>query len=166
MIETGEELTIKGIDVLSQRAPVDVLWVPGNHDWTTSYYLTRILHAWYKDNPNVNVDISPRARKYRVFGINLIGFTHGDKEGKRIFGDMQMEVPKMWAMTGYREWHAAHLHSEHVKEQNGIILRRLSSPASKSAWEYGKGYQSHPGHQSFLWHREKALQGILPVHFF
>jgi len=36
------------------------------------------------------------------FGKCLIGFTHGDKEKKRIFGNMQVEVPEAWGRTLYR----------------------------------------------------------------
>ena len=78
---------------------------------------------------------------------------------------MQFEAPKLWGDSLYREWHVGHLHSEHVKEQNGVIVRRLSSPANKSAWEAGKGYMSYPGSQCFLWNKREALIGIYPVHF-
>ena len=94
MFLKGRELLITAVDLLSQIAPVKVFQIPGNHDYQASWYAIVCLHDWFRNDENVTVDISPKSRKYVEFGKCLIGFTHGDKEKKRIFGNMQVEVPK------------------------------------------------------------------------
>ena len=156
----GEEMLVRAIDVLSQIAPVDVLYVPGNHDKAVSYHALRFLWAWYKDSERVNVNPDVKTRKYYEYGVNLVGFTHGDKEGSRIFGNMQVEAPKAWGRTQFREWHCGHLHSEQVKEQHGVKVRRLSGATGTDAWHGEHGYVGAIAqHVSFLWSRERGPHG-------
>lgn len=158
----GLELLIRGIDILSTIAPVHVINVPGNHDKMTSYYAVVCLSCWYKDSQHVYVDTSPLSRKYVEFGKCLIGYTHLDKEKKRIEGNMQYEAAEAWGRTLFREWHGAHLHSEHVKEVNGIKIRNLSAVTGTDAWHYENGYVGAlRTHQSFLWDKERGLSEIL-----
>lgn len=161
MYNKGNELLIKGIDILAQKAPVDVFVVPGNHDTMTSYHAVHFLNAWYRNIDRVEVSINPKTRKYRRFGSNLIGFAHLDQEKSRIFGCMQNEAKKDWGNTKYHEWHGAHVHSEQVDEKLGLIVRNISSITAKDAWHYKKGYQSLAKAQAFIWHKKKGLVDIM-----
>jgi len=161
MFKVGVELLAEGIRLLAKRAPVDVFLVPGNHDKEKSFYALMYLDGLFDKFDQVKIDVSPKTRKYRRFGNNLIGFSHMDEESNRIYGNMQMEVPKLWGKTKYREWHGAHLHSEQVDEKFGIIVRNLSSVTAKDSWHYKKGYKSLAKSQSFIWHKEKGLRNIL-----
>ena len=82
-----------------------VFQIPGNHDFQTSFYAIVNLASWFRNDENVMVDTNPKTRETYRFGKNLIGYTHGDKEKKRIFGNMQIEAPEAWGRTLYREWH-------------------------------------------------------------
>lgn len=157
----GNELLIRGIEALSQVAPVRVFQIPGNHDFTTSFYSIVNIASYFKANKNIVVDVSPKSRKYIEFGNCLIGFTHGDKEGKRIFGNMQVEAAESWGRTKYREWHTAHLHSEQVKEEFGIKVRRLSTVSATDDWHFESGYVGAIAtSQSFLWDKHSGLREI------
>lgn len=161
MFLLGRDLLIRAIDLLSQLAPVKVFQIPGNHDTQVSWYVVCNIHAWFRNDPNVTVDINPRPRKYVEFGKCLIGFTHGDKEGKRIFGNMQVEVPDAWGRTIYREWHLGHLHSEQVKEEHGVKVRNLSSVTGNDAWHCESGFVGALAvSQSFVWDKERGLREI------
>lgn len=158
----GMEMLVKSIDSFAQIAPVHVLLVPGNHDRMTAFYAICFLQAWYRNVDHVTVDTDPKTRKYIEFGKNLIGYTHGDKEGRRIFGNMQVESPSAWGRTKYREWHTGHLHSEVVKEEHGVIVRRLSSVTGPDAWHFESGYVGAIAkHQSFIWDKQRGLSEIL-----
>jgi len=162
LFSKGVEMLIKATDIFTAYAPVHVVSVPGNHDKMTSFYAMQYLDAWYKDNRNVQINVEPKTRKYFEFGKCLIGFTHGDKEKKRIYGNMQVEAPEAWGRTKYREWHAGHLHSEHVKEEHGVIVRNLSSITGRDSWHCESGYVGAIAKsQSFVWDKEKGLQEIL-----
>lgn len=157
----GAELLVWTFDLFSTIGKVDGLLVPGNHDKMVSYYALMYLYAWFRANERVNIDIDPKARKYVEFGKNLIGFTHGDKERKRIFGNMQVESAEGWGRTKYREFHIGHWHHESTKEEHGVIVRSLSSLTATDAWHFEHGYSgSIAKQQSFLWHKTKGLREI------
>ena len=153
----GVELLIWTIELLREIAPVEVRYVPGNHDQTLSYCATYTLSAYYRNTKGVLVDVTPTQRKYLRYGVNLIGYSHG-KEGKRIEHLMQQERPKDWGETVYREWHLGDLHHEEAKEIGGLKIRRLASVTATDAWHAEKGYQSIRMAQAFIWDREQGRQ--------
>lgn len=158
----GIELIVKSIDLLSKIAPVEVFYIPGNHDKTTSYYATNYIYAWYRNNENINVSIEPHVRKYVEYGNCLIGYSHGELEKKRISGIMQVEAREAWGRTKFHEWHLGHLHSEHTKEENGIIIRKISSITGSDAWHTESGYVGAIKKvQSFIWDKKYGLEAIL-----
>jgi len=162
LFSVGVEMLVKAIDALCSLAPVEVLAIPGNHDLMTSFYAIQFLSAWYRDCEGVEVNPDPRARKYIEFGDCLIGFSHGDKEKKRIFGNMQVEAAEAWGRTRFREWHCGHFHSEQVHEEHGVIVRRLSSVTGTDSWHYTAGYVGAIAkNQSFVWDKKRGLQEIL-----
>ncbi len=159
----GEELLKEAIDKLRQIAPVRILYVPGNHDTMTVFYMIRTLYNYYKGVENVLIDGDPRGRKYEEFGKCLIGYAHGAKEKSRIYHIMQAEAPAAWGRTNFREWHVGHLHHEtvDVKENSGVTVRGLSTVTGTDAWHYDAGYVGVLAkHQSFLWHKREGLKTI------
>ena len=157
----GNEVLIKGIDILSQLAPVKVFQIPGNHDFSVSFYSIVNLNSWFRNDSNVEVNTNPKTRKYQEFGKCLIGYTHGDKEKKRIFGNMQQEAAEAWGRTLYREWHTGHLHSEQVKEEFGVKVRSLSSVTATDSWHSESGYVGAIAtSQSFVWDKQRGLRDI------
>lgn len=164
MINTAEELLITAIERLREIAPIDAFLIPGNHDFTTSYHVVRYLNGYYRNEDNVSIDDSPKTRKYRKFGINAIGFMHGDKVNKKqLYGLMQNEKPQLWADTKYREWHLGHTHQRKEEERAGVIVRRVPSIAAKSSWEYNKGFNSLAGSRGFVWNKQDGLEYIVPI---
>jgi hypothetical protein len=160
----GTELLIKAIDVLLEIAPLEIFYVPGNHDKTTSYYAINYLYAWYRNNDNILIDKSPKTRKYIQYGKNLIGYSHGDMEKQRIKGIMQIEAPEAWGESRFREWHLGHLHNEQTQttEERGIIIRNISSITGSDAWHYENGYVgSIKKAVGFIWDKNYGLLDIL-----
>ena len=156
------EILVKAIDMLKDIAPVEVFYVAGNHDKTTSFYLTCYLNGFFHNNDKVNVSLSPNVRKYIEFGQVLIGYSHGNLEKKRISGTMQVEAREAWGRTVFHEFHLGHLHSEQTKEENGIIIRNISSITSGDAWHHESGYVGAIRKaQAFIWDKEYGLEGII-----
>jgi hypothetical protein len=59
---TGRQLIVDNIIKLSQIAPVDVVMVPGNHDYERNFYLGDSLEGWFYNNGlfnNVGIVGSP-----------------------------------------------------------------------------------------------------------
>lgn len=136
----GLNLLIDGIESLAKIAPVETFYVPSNHDEMTGYHAAVALSVYFKNCPDVKVDLSARPRHYTLYGVNLMGFAHGDKEGKRIEGMMQYEEPEKWGESHFREFFMGHFHSLHQYEKNGIIFRYLQSPTGTDAWHNRSGF--------------------------
>ena len=160
MFGVGVDLLVWTVEQLRQIAPVEIMYVPGNHDRTLSYCAVYALHAWYRDCESVTVDLSPAARKYIHYGVNLIGFSHG-KEGKRIQHLMQQEQPEAWGATRFREWHLGDLHHEEAMEVGGVKIRRISSLTAADAWHVEKGFRAVRMAQAFVWDREHGPELVI-----
>ena len=128
-----------------------------------SYCLTHTVAAWFRKSERVTVDISPNPQKYYDWGKVLIGYSHGDKEGKRIDVLMQADVPKLRGKTIFREWHLGHLHSEQVREIAGVIIRNMASITSIDSWHTDHGYRSLRKAQAILWDKEKGKRLTIDV---
>lgn len=166
LFKDGVTLLIDGITKLSNelKVPVEVFYVPGNHDFLSSYHAIMSLWCYFYNNENVTVDLETSPRKYVEFGNCLIGFSHGDKEKKRIAKLMQVEAAEAWGRTKFREFHLGHLHSEHVSEDGGIIVRNLSSITGTDAWHHNCGYVGAIRKCTcFLWDRDCGLDSIFNV---
>lgn len=166
LFKSGVLLLIDGITKLSNelKAPIEVFCVQGNHDFMTSYHAVMSLWCYFHNNENVTVDLSTSPRKYVEFGNCLIGYSHGEKEKKRIEKIMQVEAAESWGRTKFREFHLGHLHSEQVSEDGGIIIRNLSSVTGTDAWHHNSGYVGAIRKCTcFLWDKENGLDSTFNV---
>ena len=158
-----EEAIIRAVKVARDIAPVEVIWVPGNHDPVTSMWLCRVLRWAFDKDKHVTVDTSPCPVKYRQFGKCLLGFAHGDGPNKRALMDMMpIEAPDMWAAAkSCREWLTGHLHQSHktqrveTYEEAGQTFRILPSLAPTDNWHYRSGFSmSQKATESYLYSYE------------
>jgi hypothetical protein len=156
----GRRLIVQAIDSLREKAPVDVLVIPGNHDFQRSFYLGDSIECWYNNCREVVVHNEPLARKYYRYGVNLLGFTHG-KEEKPVMLPILMasEAPKDWAETKHREWHLGHLHKTFVDENFGVVTRILPSLTSTDSWHKLKGFVGNvKAAQAYLWDHSQGYK--------
>jgi hypothetical protein len=162
MFTKGVQLLVWAVEQCRSLAPVKVFWIPGNHDTVLSYAATVGIAQRYNATDDVEVNLSPTPRKYIRYGRNLIGFSHGEDERRRIDGLMQVEVAEDWGKTDWREMHMGHLHTEQTVEKNGIIFRRIASITAPDAWTGNKGYIGTIRRaQAFVWDKDAGLSCIL-----
>lgn len=105
-----------------------------------SFYALHYLYAFFHNDDMVSVDRSPMGRKYIEYGINLMGFGHGDEEKKRIHQLMQIEEREAWGRTYSHEWFLGHFHKQMVNDESGVTARYLASPTGTDAWHYTEGF--------------------------
>lgn len=154
------KLIVYTIDYLKQIAPVDVIVVSGNHDYERMYYVGDVISGWFRNDPNVSVDNSDDPRKYYQYGVNMMMFTHGDKEkAQNIPLIMATEQPEMFAATSHREAHCGHFHKEQVNEYRGIKVRFVPSICPNDSWHKQMGYDSKRTGQAYIWSKERGMEG-------
>lgn len=155
---------VKALNFLSTKATVDVIIVPGNHDFERTFYVGETLAAYYFNNNNVNITNNGEARNYYVYGKNLIGYTHGDKEKPyELPLIMATEVPMLFANTTYKCWHLGHLHKHMKDEYRGIEVEFLPSLCGSDEWHRQMGYSSKRRATAIIWNKEYGKEGSLQI---
>ncbi len=171
----GTKLLVDAINLLKQTgAPVDVLVIPGNHDFERSYYLGEYLDAWFNNDPIVNIDNGASPRKYYVFGNVLLGFTHGSEEKESslpLIMASDITSKPYWSETKFHEWHLGHIHRKRnisysvvdnknnvLNEDLGVTVRYLSSLTGTEEWHHKKGFVGAiKAADAFVWNEEYGL---------
>ena len=155
-------LMVRAIHYLAKTAPVDVVVVQGNHDYERMFYAGEYLRAFFKNDERVDVDNNFDSRKYYKYGVNLIMFTHGDKEKPAEMPlIMATEQPMLFAETKFREVHCGHKHKEQVDEYRGIKVRFIPSICANDAWHKMMGYEAKRTGQAHIWSKARGYEGYL-----
>lgn len=122
---------------------VELLYVPGNHDTTSSYTLTVALDQRYRNDSRVSADLSMNPRKYRTWGGCLIGFDHGaDAPPDRLAQALSEEARELWGAATYREVQIGDKHRRWEKKYEatvptgGILIRRNPALCNTDAWHH------------------------------
>jgi len=154
----GKALLVKAIEHMRELAPVDVVFVNGNHDTQTLFFVSETVSAWFRNTPGVMVDSSPTTRKYVHFRNNLIGFCHGHLERHQMLPLlMANERPQAWAQSRHREWHLGHFHAKKHKmfvpadDQQGVLVRIVPSLCPADAWHAAMGYTGKLAAEAYYW---------------
>lgn len=165
--EKAKKAVIKAVNYCREVAPVDIVWVPGNHDPNVSYYMCDVIGEVFSEDKDVTVNKNPRWRKYYPWGNGLIVYTHGMEEPLRDLPSIvATEEPKLWADSKYREIHIGHKHKKmemrwvSVDTQPGTVIRMIPSIASEDAWHYRKGYiKAYHAAEAYLWDAKYGMIG-------
>ena len=165
----GWSLIIDSVLLIKKKLPgrkINIQVIPGNHDFQKVFYLGELLSVKFHGDSMVDVNNSPRTRKYVKWGDCLIGLAHGNRkdEGeKRILTLMQLEEPELWANTRFREWHLGDIHhfkkmeNRTEEDMQGIIVRYLRTLMPQDEWESRKGYNSQKGAHCFIWNKKRGM---------
>ena len=152
--------------------PIDVVVIPGNHDFERSYYMGSYLEAWFKDDPTIDIDNHASPRKYYNYGNLLLGLTHGSEEKEASLPMLMatdIQSKPLWSKTKFHEWHLGHIHrkrtvqydinkSRLLNEDLGVTIRYLSSLTGTEEWHHKKGFVgSIKAADAFVWDYDYGL---------
>ena len=158
----GCELAREHIEMLRGIAPIQVVFMNGNHDRHTALALALYLHAVYENCDDVEVIVSPRNRQYFRWENNLLGFTHGDfVKGVDLPVVMANEKRDDWGTATNRVWFTGHKHHTHMIESGGCFVIQLPSLSGHDRYHHKHGYLNRPGIFAFLLDAEEGIIGSL-----
>lgn len=143
-------------------AEVEVVVLEGNHSWHSEKWLARVLRAYYRNCPNVTINMQRSPRKVLTFGDVFLGWAHGDKikpaDWARI---VAAEFAVQWGKTKYRYMKCGHRHHKNtiapvvVDEQSGIVIEYLEALCATDAYHAGAGYVGNQkGASGFEYHKK------------
>lgn len=155
----GVSLCVYAIEQARAIAPVEALFVPGNHDTQSVFALGKAIECWFHNADDVTVDNRPTTRKYLEWGLVMLGFDHGDKiKHDDLPLQMATDEPQMWGRTRFREIHVGHLHKVGLLEKKGVRVRILPSLCSSDAWHVQNGFTGNiRSAEAYVWDRERGL---------
>ena len=169
IFEQTFELITKCIYRCRAVAPVEIVWIPGNHDYSSSMYLCYILKEHFKKDKAVIVDIGQdkgmTTRKARLWGNLLVGWTHQINGRQNAWSnELAQAFPRMWGESVFREWHHGHKHRKgEVKTsptitQGGVLCRQLTALSPIDKWHYENLFtDAVPGGESFIWSKDVGV---------
>ena len=159
----GCQLAQEHIDSLRAVAPVEIVFMGGNHDRHSSLMLMMYLDAYYKHADDVNVIVSPHIRQYVNYGNNLMGFTHGDgKVMNKLHSLMAHEARRDWGSTQNHMWFHGHLHHQQMVERGGCMIIQLPSLAGEDRYHARHGYtMARAGLCAHMIDKELGLVGTM-----
>lgn len=165
VVQTGFMAVVWIIEqALQKHAKVIYRKLAGNHDEETSSTFALGIWAWFKDNPRVDIDISPsRTFKY-LFGNTLIAAAHGDMlKMQDLAGWLAATHPKDWGVAEYRAGWTGHIHNKTALTSMGMTIESLNSPAAKDAWHAAMGFSAPRNMISVTYDRERGERDRLTV---
>ena len=148
------EYAIKELSVI---APIDYLYIAGNHDEQVGFYLTSWLWARFRDVKNINILDNPKPRKVVEYKKNLLMITHGATEGGQtpnlpfVEPEMRDKISKAFNV----EVISGHLHSHKMVNKNGVLWEVCSSSCPiEDDWTYGKAFDKPKGEVTINYYDE------------
>lgn len=162
IFQTACEALIESIESFADIAPVDVVLVQGNHSETSEFFMAEFIRAYFRNDSRIKVDSSPVLRKYYRYGETLLGLSHGEYEGKRIWELMPAEAKEFWGLTTFHEFLLGHLHSESTQGNSSVIIRRIPSICGVDAWSKKMGYNMSPKRSvGFIYDKKYGLSNTI-----
>jgi len=167
IIYGAKEIVLKSIYECRKVAPVEVIWVPGNHDMHSSLWMAHIVNEHFRNDKHVTVDLSPAVRKARLWGTTLVGWTHVLTGRHQSWAnELAQSFPEYWAASknGHREWQHGHKHKKGevktfpIVTQGGVLMRQLTALSPIDFWHYDNLYtDAVPGGEAFVMHDRKGM---------
>jgi hypothetical protein len=149
----------------STIAPVEVIWIPGNHDFFASFSLALILKAHFKDYNRVTIDAGENPRKARAWGNLLVGWTHSITGKHTVWSnELAQAFPELWGKSVFREWHHGDQHKKQdvkitpVFTSGGVLCRQITALSPVDQWHTTNVFtDAVPGGEAFLWSKETGV---------
>jgi len=158
-------VTVDNIVKASKLAPVEVIWIPGNHDFMASYMLAFALKQYFREDPRIFIDVSENPRKARLWGTLLVGWTHRIVGKHTVWSnELAQEFPKLWGQSYFREWHHGDQHKKQdvkitpIFTSGGVICRQITALSPVDKWHTDNVFtDAVPGGEAFLWSKENGV---------
>lgn len=144
---------------LDNHAELEIIVIPGNHDPEAAYAVQFFLHAWYRNEPRISVDLSTSLFRFREFGKVMIGTTHGHTiKSQQMPEVMAAREAEMWGRTKARYVHTFHVHhdSERKKPISGCVVETHEILAPQDSWHFRKGFLNGRSQKSITYDGERG----------
>ena len=156
-------LILKLVTLYAEIAPVEYIYIPGNHDRTVGEILAdgwgRLFNAISDkiapegtDAHNyITSDVEPKAYKHRVIGECAVGWTHGDMSNDNL--DVLMDNIVTDPNVILKCLHVGHRHVAALREVPHGYVENIVAGCPHDAWSFRKGFTAPPRRyvNAYIW---------------
>lgn len=131
------------ITMLLQYAEhVNVIYVAGNHDEYVGWHMIEWLDTFFRLEPRVHFDCSPKYRKYVSYGGSALMFNHGDAiKPAKLAALFPIEFREGWSFHNNYYIFTGDKHHEVSQDFNGIKFYQIPAfSKAKSLWDDKMGH--------------------------
>lgn len=131
------------ITMLLQYAEhVNVIYVAGNHDEYVGWHMIEWLDTFFRLEPRVHFDCSPKYRKYVSYGGSALMFNHGDAiKPAKLAALFPIEFREGWSFHNNYYIFTGDKHHEVSHDFNGIKFYQIPAfSKAKSLWDDKMGH--------------------------
>jgi len=129
--------------LLQTHEMVHIIMAEGNHDIASSVWMREIFHAFYQDEPRVQVDRSADIFYCYEHGLTSLFFHHGHKRKPgdidNVFAAKYREV---FGRTKHSYAHMGHMHHIDIKETNLMVVEQHRTLAAADAYSTRLGWMA------------------------
>lgn len=145
--------------MLVKYEKVVILMVEGNHDESSSGWLTEMFSSFLEDEPRIEVITDPAPFGAYKFGEVMLGWTHGHKVNMdRVDKVLVGRFPKMFGNTLHRYAHIGHFHHRELKrdlkQENLMTVEMHTTIAAMDGHAANGGYGNARGADVITYHKE------------
>lgn len=148
--------------IAANHETLEIIAIPGNHDPEAAYAVQFFLHAWYRNEPRVSVDLDTSLFRIREYGAVMLATTHGHTiRAAQMPEVMAAREPEIWGRTRARFIHTFHVHhkSKPVDTVGGCTVETHEIMAPQDDWHFNKGFLSGRSQKSITYHKERGMIG-------
>tara|TARA_R110000744_G_scaffold375718_1_gene489390 strand:+ start:6781 stop:7920 length:1140 start_codon:yes stop_codon:yes gene_type:complete len=146
--------------LLVKYESVHVIQAEGNHDPASSVWLREMFHAFYENEPRVNIDNNPDPYYHFQWGKNCLFYHHSHiKNLKSLDTVFVSKFKKEFGTSEHVYAHTGHFHHEKMIETNLMILEQHPTLSAKDAYASRGGYSSKRAAKIITYHKEHGEVG-------
>lgn len=147
ILRSAYESLVYAINLALQKHEiVHFINIAGNHDISTGVAIREIIRSYFRDNPRVIIDDSPKPIKYHMHGNTLLQFAHGDGLKMKDAGEvMAHDMEEVFSKSKHRFAHFGHNHKDSVYDGRLCRAESHRNLAPTNDWAYHKGYRRQLG---------------------
>jgi hypothetical protein len=158
VVDAGVSVLVETIEGLLRRHQnVVVRALRGNHDMNAFRILRVALSIWYRNEPRVTVEDTPRDLFMYQWGRCAIFAHHGDKAKPQQAALYVSDVCPFWSATRHRHFLTGHVHHDQAKDVGPLRWESLRAFCPPDAYAASMGYGARRALQSLTFHKQDGL---------
>jgi len=159
VIDHAVEVLAFAIDaMLHKHQRVRVINARGNHDPDAALWLNRLIAAYYRREPRVEVIPNDAKFIYMRWGQCLVGIHHGDRiKRQQLYEAMTRDRRRDWGECDKSYFWTGHIHHKNAEEIGGCLFESFNTLAAPDSFHAAHGYGAGREMQCLILNKQHGI---------